>query len=73
LKDDRRLDVAASDVRREKGLSKRGTDRAASSAALAVEDDVTFYSIQFKRYDKIDFSLTIACSVGNLIHDVAGG
>lgn len=44
---------------------------------MAVEDDVTFYSAlslsTVLRYDKIDFSLTIACSVGNLIHNVAGG
>ena len=42
LKNDRRFDIAASrsDVR--ETLKKRGADRAASSAALAVEDDVTF-------------------------------
>jgi hypothetical protein len=49
LKNDRRLDIAASrsDMKRG-GFRKGGTDRAASSAALAVEDDVTFCSIKFK-------------------------
>ena len=49
-------------------------NRAASSAAFAVEDDVTFYG-QLEctyRCDKIASSLTIACHVGKLIDDHAG-
>jgi hypothetical protein len=44
LKDDRRLDVTTPGSDMSGKTLQRDTDRAASSAALAVEDDVTFCS-----------------------------
>ncbi len=53
--------------------TKRAANRAASSTAFAVEDDVTFYGRLECTYrcDKIAVSLTIACHVGKLIDDHA--